>query len=77
MGSSVTSMIRIAVASLIGVIVKVVSNKWAIDIDGETLTAAVTGAMIAIWYAFAKWAEQKWTWLRLLGLHDPNIADKA
>jgi len=31
-----------------------------LDVDGATLSAAVTGLVIAVYYAAARYAEQRW-----------------
>ncbi len=67
-----TSMIRIAAAALAGTVVRILANKYAIDIDGETLAAATTAVAIGAWYAVAKVVETKWPRVRLLGLADPD-----
>ncbi len=72
MSGPITSMIRIAVAAFIGTVVRIAANKWAIDVDGETLTAAITGAFIGGYYAIAKIIEAKYPALKLLGLADPD-----
>lgn len=74
MGSRITSMIRIGVAAAVGTVVRIIFNKWGVDVDGETWTAAITGAFIGGYYSLAKWAEGRWPWLRALGLADPDNA---
>ena len=72
MSARITSSIRISVAALIGVAVKLASERLGIDVDGETLTAALTGVFISLYYAGAKWAEAKWPAIKFLGLADPT-----
>ena len=72
MSNQITSMIRIGVAAGVGSVVSILVTKWGIDVDGESLTSAITGGFIGAYYALAKWAESKWPLLRLLGLNDPD-----
>ena len=74
MSTRATSMIRIGVAALVGSLVRIVANRWAIDVDGETLTSLLTAVAIAGYYSLAKWAEGRWPALRMLGLADPDTA---
>lgn len=72
MSARIQSSIRIGVAALVGVLVKLATEQLGIDVDGETITAALTGVFISIYYTLAKWAEAKWPAIKFLGLADPT-----
>ncbi len=72
MSNQITSMIRIGIAAAVGVAVKLLTEQVGLDVDGETLTAALTGAAISLYYSFARWAEARWPAIRFLGLADPS-----
>ena len=73
LSTPITSMIRIAVAAVVGTVVRILSNKYGVvDIDGETLVAVSTGAVVAVYYALAKLVEAKYPRVRPLGLADPD-----
>jgi len=72
LGSQITSIIRIAIAAAVGTGVNLAVSKWGIDMDGETITAAVTGAFIGAYYAIARAIETRWPASRFLGLLNPE-----
>ncbi len=72
LGAQITSTIRIIVAAGIGTAISLAQSKWGIDADGETIAAAMTGAIIGVYYAAAREIEKRWPRLRFLGLSDPE-----
>ncbi len=66
------SMIRFAFAAVAGTVVRIIANKWAYDIDGETLASASTAVAIVAYYAAVKLIERRWPKATLLGLADPD-----
>ena len=70
-----TAHIRTYTPILVGwVLARIGETLGPLDVDGATLSAAVTALVIAVYYGAVRWAEQRWPQLGwLLGSpHQPS-----
>jgi len=59
MNDYVVSLIRTLVPVAVGALVAWLAT-IGFDIDSEALVAPITGILIAVYYAAARWAESRW-----------------
>jgi len=73
MSDYITSLIRTVVPIAVGWLVATLAN-IGVDLDETAAVTALTGLVISIYYALARWAESRWPqagWL--LGVPKPPV----